>query len=86
MVSSTSHRAWHDPRRERALWTGVLAGPIVFLVLLQTNYVLAYVACETRQTWFLHLATAAAVLLVAAAAQAGRFLLAGNVDAARTRD
>jgi hypothetical protein len=59
-----------------ALWTGVLAGPIVMLVLLQTNYVLSYVACETRQTWFLHATTGAAALLVGAAGawawQAGR--------------
>jgi hypothetical protein len=28
---------------------------------------LSYVACETRQTWFLHVVTAAAVILTAAA-------------------
>lgn len=50
-----------------ALWTGLLAGPVVMLVLLQVNYVLSYVACETRQTWFLHLATGIAIALVAAA-------------------
>jgi hypothetical protein len=50
-----------------ALWTGVLAGPVVWLGLLEANYVMSYVACETRQTWFLHLATAVSVVLVAAA-------------------
>lgn len=50
-----------------ALWTGVLAGPVVWLSLLEANYVMSYVACETRQTWFLHLATAVSVVLVAAA-------------------
>jgi hypothetical protein len=50
-----------------ALWTGVLAGPLVWLALLQTNYVLSYVACETRQTWFLHLATAVSAALVVSA-------------------
>jgi hypothetical protein len=50
-----------------ALWTGVLAAPILTLILLQTNYVLSYVSCETRQTWFLHATTAIAVLLAAAA-------------------
>ena len=50
-----------------ALWTGMLAGPIIWLGLLELNYVMSYVACETRQTWFLHLATLAAVLIVAAA-------------------
>jgi hypothetical protein len=70
MPSSTSSPAWrdaHDRRRVLALWTGVLAGPTVMLVLLQVNYVLSYVACETRQTWFLHLGTVIAVALVAAA-------------------
>jgi uncharacterized membrane protein len=70
MPSSTSPREFreaHEGRRVLALWTGILAGPLVMLVLLQTNYTLSYVACETRQTWFLHLATAAAVVVVAAA-------------------
>ena len=70
MRSSTSHHGFrdaHDRTRVLALWTGVLAGPLVWLALLQTNYVLSYVACETRQTWFLHLATALSVALVGAA-------------------
>lgn len=70
MPSSTSRPAFrsaHEPRRLLALWTGLLAGPIVWLTLLQTNYVLSYVACETGQTWFLHLATAISAALVAAA-------------------
>ena len=45
----------------------MLAGPIVWLTLLEVNYVLSYVACETRQTWFLHLATLIAIVLVGAA-------------------
>jgi hypothetical protein len=53
--------------RDLALWTGVLAGPAVWLALLQVNYTLSYVACERRTTWFLHLAIFAAVALVAAA-------------------
>ena len=48
----------------------------MMLVLLQVNYVMSYVACETRHTWFLHAATGVAALLVAAAGawawQAGR--------------
>ena len=67
MPSSTLPRAWHDRWRELALWAAVLAGPIVFLVLLETNYVLAYVACETRRTWFLHLAALVALALVGGA-------------------
>ena len=75
-ISSLASRDDHDRLRVFALWTGVLAGPIVMLVLLQVNYVMSYVACETKQTWFLHLATAIATVLVAAAGawawQAGR--------------
>jgi hypothetical protein len=67
MRSSTLDPASHERPRLLALWTGMLAGPIVFLMLLELNYVLSYVSCETRQTWFLHLATVVAALLVGAA-------------------
>ena len=66
MPSSTSPRAWHDVWRELALWTGVLTGPVVFLVALEISYVLSYVACEVRRTWFIHAAIAIAAILVAA--------------------
>lgn len=46
----------------------MLAGPVVWAALLETNYVLSYVACESRHTWMLHVATAAALLLIALAA------------------
>ena len=67
MDSSISRPVSHERWRSLALWAGLLAGPVVWLTLLQTNYILAYVACETRHTWFMHLATAVAVVLVAAA-------------------
>jgi hypothetical protein len=67
MRSSTLDPASHERRRLAALWTGLLAGPIVWLALLETNYVMSYVACEVRNTWFLHLTTFVAVVLVAAA-------------------
>jgi hypothetical protein len=70
MASSTSRHAWHEPRRIAALWAGVLAGPIVWLTLLEANYVLSYVSCELRQKWFLHAAVAVSIALVAAAAYA----------------
>jgi hypothetical protein len=41
-----------------------VAGPLIFLAVLQANYVLSYVSCELRQTWFLHAVTLAGVLLV----------------------
>ena len=67
MRSSTLRRAYHDPRRVAVLVLGVLAGPVVWLTLLETNYVLTYVACEQRHEWMLQLATIIAVALVAAA-------------------
>jgi hypothetical protein len=67
MPSSTSRPGWHDRARTAALWTGLLAGPLVWLALLQVNYVLSYVSCETRQNWFLHAATGVAIVLVSAA-------------------
>lgn len=70
MPSSTLRRdssEWSHAGRLTPLWIGVLAGPLMWAVLLETNYVLSYVACEQRHTWMLHLATAVAVLVVAVA-------------------
>ena len=50
----------------------MLTGPIVWLVLLQYNYSLSYVACETGRTWFMHLGIAVAVAAVAGAALLAR--------------
>ena len=69
MPSSTLDRGSLDwGWRLAALWTGLLAGPAVWAALLETNYVLSYVACEQRHTWMLHLASAVAILLIALAA------------------
>ena len=70
MASSTSRPVSHERWRIAALWAGLLTGPIVWLALLEWNYVSAYVACETGSTWFMHLATGIALLLVAAAGYA----------------
>src|SRR3954470_3588827 len=71
MPSSTSRRGSLDwGWRLAALWTGVLAGPLAWAALLETNYVLSYVACEQRHTWMLHTATAVALLLIGVAALA----------------
>jgi hypothetical protein len=71
MPSSTWPRGSFDGRsRLLALWAGLLAGPLSWAALLQTNYVLGYVACEQRESWMLHLATAVALGVVAAAATA----------------
>ena len=69
MPSSTSGHGSSDAGgRITALWIGVLAGPVAWSALLETNYILSYVACEQRQTWMLHLAAAVALSLVTAAA------------------
>ena len=69
MPSSTlRHESFDAGRRITILWIGVLAGPLAWAALLETNYVLSYVACEQRQTWMLHLAAAVALALVAVAA------------------
>jgi hypothetical protein len=64
MPSSTWPHASHEPRRLVRLWIGVLAGPLLFLALLETNYVLTYVACERRIEWPVHAASAVAFVLV----------------------
>jgi hypothetical protein len=69
MPSSTLDRGSLDwGRRLLALWIGVLAGPVAWAALLETNYALSYVACEQRHSWMLHLSTVVALALVAAAA------------------
>jgi hypothetical protein len=67
MPSSTSRPVSHERWRLAAVWAGVLAGPLAWLTLLEVNYLFAYVACEVQGTWFMHLATAAALIVVAAA-------------------
>ena len=54
------------------LWSAVLGPAIVWLMLLQTNYVLAYPTCAARSHTWLYVASAvglALLLLLAAAAQ-----------------
>jgi hypothetical protein len=71
MPSSTSARAFLDsPGRLAARWLGVLAGPVAWATLLETNSALSYVACEQRHKWMLHLATAVAIGLIVVAAYA----------------
>jgi hypothetical protein len=79
MASSISRPVSHERWRLGALWAGVLTGPTVWLVLLEVNYVLAYVACERRSTWFLHLAIVVALSLVAAAGYAAWAASYGNL-------
>jgi hypothetical protein len=67
MPSSTLRPASRDVRRTAALCVGLLAGPVVWFALLEANYVMSYVACETGHTWFMHAATLASIVAVAAA-------------------
>ncbi len=67
MPSSISRPVSHERWRLAALWAGLLTGPIAWLTLLEVNYVLAYVACESGSTWFMHLAVVIALLVVSAA-------------------
>jgi hypothetical protein len=62
------HGSFSWGTRLAALWFGLLAGPLAWAALLQTNYVLSYVACEQRHTWMLHLSAAVALALTAAGA------------------
>jgi hypothetical protein len=83
MPSSISRPVSHERWRLAALWAGLLTGPIAWLALLELNYVLAHAACGTRATWFMHLATGIAVVLVAGAGYAAwaAYLLAGGTRA-----
>ena len=67
MPSSTSRPVWHNRTRTAILWAGVLTGPIVWLTMLEVNYVLTYVACETGHKWFMHVTVLVALSLVATA-------------------
>jgi hypothetical protein len=84
MRSSISRPVSHERWRLAALWAGLLTGPIVWLALLEVNYVLAYVACETRSTWYMHLAVGVALLLVAGAGYAAWAASYGNILAVET--
>jgi hypothetical protein len=53
-------------RRNLALWTGVLAGPVVWLLSFEANFTLAPWACEFNTKIALFLVTIAALILVAA--------------------
>jgi hypothetical protein len=69
MPSSTLRRGSLDwGPRLATLWIGVLAGPVAWATVLETNYVLGYVACEQRHEWMLHVPVIAGVAFIALAA------------------
>jgi hypothetical protein len=67
MDSSTSHHASSDRGRVAAIIAVLIGAPLLALMLLQTNYTLAYWACADRSNAWLHTPNAigggAAVLL-----------------------
>lgn len=69
MPSSTlRHESFSGGPRLGALWAGMFAGPLTWGALLETNYVLSYVACEQRGAWMLHLAAGVALAIIGAGA------------------
>jgi hypothetical protein len=73
MRSSISHHASSESGWTLALlWAGLTAGPLAWAAQLEVNYILSYVACETRTTWMLHLSTAIALVVVGFGALAAR--------------
>ena len=55
------------PFSNPALWVGCLTGPIVFLVLLEVNYLLTMWSCAADARWPLHLSTLIGLALTAGA-------------------
>jgi len=88
MPSSTLRRGSLDwGGRLAALWTGVLAGPVVWAANLEVNYALSYHACEQRNAWMLHLSTAVSIVLIAlAAVSLWRARPGGTDDSAASTD
>jgi hypothetical protein len=63
MPSSTLRHASSERRGVAFAFTAIIGAPFVWFALLQTNYVLAYQACADRSNVWLHVPSAAALLL-----------------------
>src|SRR4051812_27025591 len=57
-----------EPRVLAALWAGVLAGPIAWLVALEAGYASSYLICAGWSRSVVHAATLVPIVLIAAAA------------------
>ena len=67
-AARTERIAGPTPGRELlAMWTGVLAPPLIFLVHLELAYILVPLACETGTLVMAHATMAVAIALVLAA-------------------
>ena len=56
------------------LWSAVLGPALVWLMLLETNYVLAYPTCAARSHTWLYVASAVGLALLLALAAAAQFV------------
>lgn len=73
MPSSTlDHGSLEWGPRLAALVLGMLAGPVVWAALLETNYLLSYVACQHRAPWLLYIPAVLGLTVIALAAVAVR--------------
>ncbi len=70
MARAEAERYFSEGRGVLALWVGVLTGPIVWLALLEANFILVPWACAAAAKWPMYLTT-----IVALAAVAGGALL-----------
>lgn len=65
MPSSTSRHASFNPWLLALLFAGIAGAPVLWLTALQTGYVLAYQACDTRSKSWVTVPTFAAIALLA---------------------
>jgi hypothetical protein len=56
----------HSPVSDLALWTSVLSGPFVFLLNLETSYVMVDWACNTGNDWAVHVVHLVSLLIAVA--------------------
>lgn len=82
MRSSTSHHGSLNTRLLGTLMLGVVGAPLLWLMALQTGYVLAYQACDDRSRSWVLVPTAAAIGL---AVVVGTVTLAAQRRAQRER-
>ena len=66
MHSSTSRHASFDHWLLAALYAGIIGTPLVWLMAIQTGYVLAYQACDARSTAWVIVPTVGAIAIVVA--------------------
>jgi len=62
-VSEPAEGEFNQPGGIFALWAGFLIAPLAFLLNLQTSYMLVPFACSTGQVFWLHVASAGALVL-----------------------